>query len=100
MTKGSDNVKYYDLYMDRQRISRETHERLLALTAPRHRAVPRWATGAAALAACCAFALFAGFLDGLNDGGTLFLESFEFFFQLLVSLYGNRRAHGRYLQKK
>ena len=52
MTKGSDNVKYYDLYMDRQRISRETHERLLALTAPRHRAVPRWATGAAALAAC------------------------------------------------
>ena len=57
MTKGSDNVKYYDLYMDRQRISRETHEKLLALTAPRRRAVPRWATGAAALAACCALCL-------------------------------------------
>src|SRR5699024_9742825 len=50
-------MKSYHMYMDRQGLSREAHEKLLALTAPRRRVLPRWAAGAAALAACCALCL-------------------------------------------
>ncbi len=52
-------MKYYNLYMDRQEISQETHHRLLYLTAPAvKRAVPKTWLRYAALAAC--FALILG----------------------------------------
>ena len=69
-------MKYYKLYMDRQSVSPETHDRLLELTAPRRRSVPRWAAGAAALAACCALCLGLWRLTGLpQEGGQMVSDS-------------------------
>lgn len=69
-------MKHYKLYMDRQSVSPKTHDRLLELTAPRRRGVPRWAAGAAVLAACGSLCLGLWRLTGLpQEGGQMVPDS-------------------------